>query len=125
MKIFDLKGISKRYAMSAALYRRVARSQKMPGLDFSEAALRELHAFESRGVGSVDKSKNGFAYGKWAVDLSVSMCIEDLMKGDFCKAEFLQTRIQKLHNKKKLEAIQPPPFFPHADKLKEIKEKNT
>ena len=114
MKIFKLKGVSKNYALRAAQYRRVARAQKVAGLAFDESALRELHDWESRGIGGVDKSRNGFAYGKWCVDLSVSMWIEDILKGNFCKAEFLETRIQKLHNTKKLETIIPKPFFPHA-----------
>ena len=119
MKLFKLKGVSKKYALRAAHYRRAARGQDMVGLAFDETALRELHDWESRGVGSVDKSKNGFAYGKWCVDLSVSMWVEDLLKGDFCKSEFLGTRIQKLHNTKKLEAVIASPFFPHAISLKE------
>jgi hypothetical protein len=119
MKLFKLKGISKKYALRAAQYRRVARGQAVAGLAFTEDALRELHDWESRGIGSVDKSRNGFAYGKWCVDLSVSMWVEDLMKGDFCKAEFLETRLQKLHNTKKLEAVIANPFFPHAIALEE------
>jgi len=113
MKLLKLNGISKKYALRAAHYRRTAKSQRVAGLDFSEAALRELFDWESRGIGGVDKGKNGYAYGKWCVDLSVAMWVEDILKGDFCKAEFLQTRIQKLHNKKKLEAVISPPFFPY------------
>lgn len=113
MKLFTLSGISKKYALRAANYRRSARSQGVRGLDFSEASLRGLHAWESRGVGKVDKSKNGYAYGKWIVDLSVSMWVEDLRAGNVCKHEFLQTRIQKLHNEAKLQAVIPAPFFPH------------
>ncbi len=113
MKLFKLNGVSKKYALRAALYRRVAKSQKNKGFVFDEKALREMHDWESRGVGNVDKQKNGFAYGKWCVDLSVAMWVEDLNKGDFCKAEFLQTRIQKLHNTKKLENIFANTFFPY------------
>lgn len=111
--MLKLNGISKKYALRAAHYRRTAKSQRVAGLDFSEAALRELFDWESRGVGGVDKGRNGYAYGKWCVDLSVAMWVEDILKGDFCKSEFLQTRIQKLHNKKKLEAVIGPPFFPY------------
>lgn len=129
MKLFKLSGISKRYALRAAHYRRTAKSQRVSGLDFDEAALRELYEWESRGIGNVDKKKNGYAYGKWCVDLSVAMWIEDLLKGDVIKQEFLQTRIQKLHNEKKLESVVAAPFFPHAIALAEkknyIKEKNT
>jgi hypothetical protein len=119
MKLFKLNGISKKYAMRAAHYRRTAKGQGVAGLEFSEAALRELLNWESRGIGGVDKGKNGYAYGKWCVDLSVAMWVENLQKGDVCKAEFLQTRIQKLHNKKKLEAIIPGAFFPYATTLEE------
>lgn len=118
MKRFNLKGVSKTYALRAAHYRRCAKNQGVTGLDFSETALRELHAWESRGEGSVDKSKNGFAYGKWCIDLSVAMWVEDLKKGDFCKVEFLRTRIQKLHNTKKIEAIIAGAFFPYDLKEK-------
>jgi len=114
MKLFNLHGIPKKYALRAAQYRRVAKSQNVNGLDFNELALRNLYAWESRGEGSVDKSRNGFAYGKWCVDLSVSMWIEGIESGDFCKAEFLHTRLQKLHNQKKLErVVVRKPFFPY------------
>lgn len=105
MKLFKLKGISKTYALRAAHYRRCAKNQGINGLNFNEVALRELHSWESKGEGSMDKSKNGFAYGKWCVDLSVAMWVEDIKNGNFCKAEFLETRIQKLHNTKKLETV--------------------
>jgi len=119
MKLFKLNGISKKYALRAAHYRRVARSQNVSGLDFSEKALRDLFDWESRGEGRVDKSRNGFAYGKWCVDLSVSMWVEGIISGDFCKAEFLQTRLQKLHNQSKLEKIVvTQAFFPYAKGLK-------
>lgn len=111
MKLFRLKGISKRYALSAAKYRRCAR-RNIDGLDFSEYALRQLHEYESTGNGiKPEKSKNGYAYGKWLVDLSVSMWIEDIQAGNFCKAEFLSTAIDRIHNRKKLEEIIPGSFF--------------
>ena len=110
MKVFRLKGISKKYAMRAAYYRRVARSH-MSGLDFSEEALRALHAKESRGVGSVDKAVNGYAYGKWLIDLSVAMWVEDIQSGNACKAEFLKTAIQRLHNSQKLKLVLAGPLF--------------
>ncbi len=106
MRLFKLRGISKKYAAACAHYRRVARQQGLPGLDFSEASLRELFAWESRGEGGVDKRKNGFAYGKWVVDLSVSMWIEDIKAGNAMKAEFLSTPLQRLHNTRKLATVQ-------------------
>jgi len=103
MKLFKLKGITKKYALRAAHYRRVARKH-IPGLDFSENALRALFIYESTGKGNVDKN-NGYSYGKFLVDLSVSMWIEDIKAGNACKAEFLSTRLEKLHNTKKLELV--------------------
>jgi hypothetical protein len=118
MKLFKLHGIPRKYALRAAHYRRVAKNQNVSGLDFSEKALRDLFAWESRGEGNVDKSRNGFAYGKWCVDLSVSMWVEGISSGDFCKAEFLRTRLQKLHNQSKLEKIVVrQAFFPYSKGL--------
>lgn len=118
MKLFNLHGIPKKYALRAAHYRRVARSQNVSGLDFSEKALRDLFVWESRGEGSADKSRNGFAYGKWCVDLSVAMWVESISSGDFCKSEFLQTPLQRLHNQSKLEKIVvTQPFFPYSKGL--------
>lgn len=105
MKLFKLQGISKKYAMNAAHYRRAARKQ-VPGLDFSEYSLRQLHEYESCGSGcKPNKSVNGFAYGKWVIDMTVSMWEEDIKAGNTCKAEFLSTPIERLHNTKKLKNI--------------------
>jgi len=118
MKLFKLHGIPRKYALRAAHYRRVAKGQNVSELDFSEKALRDLFAWESRGEGNADKSRNGFAYGKWCVDLSVSMWVEGISSGDFCKAEFLRTRLQKLHNQSKLEKIVVrQAFFPYSKGL--------
>ena len=110
MRIMRLKGISKKYALRAAHYRRVARTLSSE-LDFSEKALRELHAWESSGVGGVDKAKNGYAYGKWLVDLNTSMWIEDIQAGHACKAEFLSTPLERLHNTSKLGGVVAGVFF--------------
>ena len=110
MTLFQLKGISRKYAAKAAHYRRVARSN-IQGLDFSEQSLRELYDWESRGIGRVDKARNGFAYGKWIVDLSVSMWIEDILAGNACKAEFLTTAIERIHNESKLKNVVATPLF--------------
>jgi hypothetical protein len=106
VKIFKLKGLSKKYALRAAMYRRSARLQGSIGLlDYSEQALRELHLWESTGVGGVDKGRNGYAYGKWLVDITVKAWVEDIQAGDACKAEFLTTALQRLHNTSKLQHV--------------------
>ena len=110
MKLFRLKGVSRKYAATAAHYRRVARTHAN-GLDFSEKALMELHEWESRGLGKIDKAQNGYAYGKWIVDLSVSMWVEDICAGNACKAEFLTTAIERIHNKSKLKNVVATPLF--------------
>ena len=117
MKTFKLHGISKRYACRAALYRRTARAQ-IAGLDYSEAALRQLHDWESRGIGKVDKGRNGYAYGKWVVDLAVAMWVEDIQRGDAVKAEFLSTPLERLHNRSKLSNVQAATFFPYAERAR-------
>jgi len=121
VKLFTLPRVSPRYALRAALYRRVARGQGVTGLDFSEAALRQLYDFESRGIGSVDKARNGYAYGKWCVDLSVSMWVEDIQAGNACKAEFLQTAIQRIHNADKLKNMIAGEFFPWRQEIADYK----
>lgn len=114
MKPYRLKGISKRYAAKAAMYRRYAKSQGGLGaLRFTQVELLELFNYESHGIGSVDKKTNGFAYGKWVRDLTVSMMIEDIRNGDMCKIEFLGTAIQRIHNKTVLSSVPAGTFFPH------------
>jgi hypothetical protein len=106
MKIFTLKGLSKQYALRAALYRRTARAQgPATKWDFSETALRDLHLWESTGRGGADKASNGYAYGKWAVDITVKAWVEDIQAGDACKAEYLSTALQRVHNSAKLRNI--------------------
>lgn len=39
------------------------------------------------------------------VDLCVSMWVEDIQAGNACKAEFLKTAIERLHNTNKLQNI--------------------
>lgn len=118
MKILNRKIVSKKYAVKAALYRRLARKSGM-SLDYSLDALLELHDFESRGVGdsfSVIKKTNGYAYGKWLRDIDVAQITEGISSGDFCKAEFLSTPIERLHNKTFLATIPSPVWFPYSDR---------
>lgn len=113
MKLFKHSRITKKYALAAVNYRRVARrSGHMDQLKFGLAELEALYDYETFGIGSVDKKTNGYTYGKWLVDLSVSMWIEDIKRGDAVKWEFISTPITRLQYEKKLEAIIPGRWFP-------------
>lgn len=103
MKLFHKKkvGVSKAYALKAVLYRRLAR--KMGGSQtFSQDDLFELYKFESTGVADRSfaqmKQHNGYAYGKWLRDIDCSSIVEAIGSGEFCKIEFLQTAIERVHN---------------------------
>ena len=81
MKLFRKRqvGVTKHYALKAALYRRLAK--KMGGThSFTKSDLLEVFIYESTGVGSrtmpaMSKS-NGFAYGKWLRDIDCSTMVE-------------------------------------------------
>ena len=99
MKIWKYK-ISKKFALKASLWRRIAKSHTNSHT-FSYHDLLELYDKESRGIGrSFDSMKedNGFAYGKWLRDLALVMMVEDVQSGDFAKIEFIDTTIQRIHN---------------------------
>lgn len=94
MKIIKLdRKISKKYLRLASVYRRFA-GRNEP-LDFSKEALIECYEHETHGkevksyYGKEAHKNNGYIYGKWAKDVSVAMWIEDIQKGDACKAEFI------------------------------------
>ena len=79
--------------------------------------LIELYRYETFGEKSRSfdemKKTNGFAYGKWLRDIDVANIIEDVKSRLFCKAEFLDTALQRLHNKKFLNSIPAPKWFPN------------
>lgn len=120
MKIFKHKFVTKKFALRAAAYRRAARSMLPRGQEkytFSTMDLVELFLLESKGQGCSFhemKARNGFAYGKWVRDLSVSMMVEDITRGDACKAEFLSSPIQRLHNEPVLRGVVAGTWFPFA-----------
>jgi hypothetical protein len=80
---------------------------------FTKKELTELYLYESKGIGKVDKLTNGFAYGKWARDLDVSMIIEDVVNGYACKYEFLSTPIERIHNTAIFKNVISGEFFPY------------
>lgn len=79
-----IKGISRKYLRLAAAYRRFAGDQTQ--FSFTVEALIECHAHESSGAPA--SKNNGYVFGKWCKDLSVVQWIEDIKKGNACKAEF-------------------------------------
>lgn len=81
--MLKIPGISRKYLRLAAVYRRYAASSLY---DYSRAMLIECYNAETHG-GPVSKN-NGYAFGKWCKDLSVVQWIEDIRKGNACKAEF-------------------------------------
>lgn len=117
MKLFKHGVVTKRYAVKAALYRRIAKSQ-CNQFKYDEACLVEMFQYESLGIKdskSFDEMKkyNGYAYGKWVRDLDVVQMKTDIMSGDFCKYEFVNTALLRIHNKKILETIVSPTWFPY------------
>ena len=78
------KKLNRKYLRLASAYRRFAgRSEHF---DFSLTALQECYDKETYGTPA--SKNNGYLYGKWCKDISVATWIEDIVKGDFCKAEF-------------------------------------
>lgn len=116
MKIFSHRKITKHYACKAAMYRRQTRNMGSLYHTFTAEDLLEIFEFETYGKGtklfSALKTRNGYAYGKWLRDLDVSQMNADIHSGDFCKAEFLNTAIQRLHNSSMLRHIISPEWFP-------------
>lgn len=124
MNIFKHQLITKRYALKAALFRRLAKNSKQKNLSFTEQDLINLFNYETHGIGKIDERKNGFAYGKWIRDLSISMMIEDIQSGIFCKADFLDTVINKLHNNSILKMIMGKPFLKYEYTYKPLLKSN-
>ena len=108
MRPFKHKKITKRYAVKAALYRRLGRKAGC-SLDFSAKALLEMFEFESIGANGILfselRTRNGYAFGKWLRDIDVSQMCDDIRAGDFCKYEYLTTAIDRLHNAKLLAGV--------------------
>ncbi len=114
MKLFKHKTISKNYALKAALYRRIAKSMN-DNYDFSLHSLEELYHKETFGKGpsfNDIKYYNGYAYGKWLRDQQVSDMISDVKGGYFCKHEFLNNAIQRIHNTSILKDVVVSQLFP-------------
>jgi len=100
--------ISRKYLRLAAVYRRFA--GRSPHFDFSLESLVECYRHETYGEPS--SRKNGYVFGKWAKDISVVTWIEDILKGDACKAEFI-FGIDSWWAKPALENVIVPTWFPH------------
>lgn len=110
---------SRKYLAKAALYRRiVTKDNKNPNYAkesdaFSLEKLLELYEFESRGTVNGERGAklsyliqdNGYAYGKHLYDISVSQMIQDVKDGLFYKCEFMETDLERLHNKPILDDV--------------------
>lgn len=111
MKVFaensGHKILTKKYLRLAAVYRRFA--ERSPHYDFSMKSLIECFRHET--YGDKHASMNGYVHGKHLKDITVSMWIEDIYKGNFCKAEFL-TPLNKWWVAKTFDTIIPPIWFP-------------
>lgn len=70
--------VSRKYRRMAAVYRVFSRHWEHV-LDFSDAALQEMHDHESRGA-SV-RSENGYAVGKKYLNLTVTTWKQDIASG--------------------------------------------
>lgn len=85
--------IKKPYLRLSSVYRRFAGRNE--NLDFSKEALLECYLHESRGLsvkkyyGKESHKNNGYIFGKWQKDISITTWKEDILAGYFCKAEFI------------------------------------
>jgi hypothetical protein len=78
------KFLSKKYLRLAATYRRCAGRDKH--FDFSLASLIECFIHESKGLPA--SKNNGYVFGKWNKDITISTWKEDIRAGLFAKFEF-------------------------------------
>lgn len=102
------KKFSKKYLRRASVYRRAA--GRNSGMDFSFEALEACFDKESIGKPCHDRN-NGFLFGKWALDISITTWIEDIEAGHFCKADFY-TPITRWYAEPALQNVIPPTWFP-------------
>lgn len=105
------KRLTRKYLRVAAVYRRFAgRSEHY---DFSFEMLQECYDHETHG--KKPSKMNGYVFGKWAKDISVVTWIEDIKKGDACKAEFI-FGIDSWWAKPALQNVQVPIWFPYEER---------
>jgi len=102
------KPLTKKYLRMASIYRRFA--GRNSGFDFSLKALLDCYNFESSGIKA--QKNNGYVYGKWAKDISVTTWREDILAGYFCKYEFY-TPCNKWWAEPALESLIVPAWFPY------------
>jgi hypothetical protein len=98
--------LSRKYVRLASVYRRFA--ERSPHFDFSLHSLIECFNHESRGTPV--SSHNGYKHGKWMKDITVAQWIEDIGRGDMCKAEFL-TPLNRWWATKALSNVVAAPLF--------------
>lgn len=127
MKRFSRKiGVSKKFALKASLYRRLAKRHTIQSKvwTYTKDDLIELFDFESTGETTRRfdemKTNNGFALGKWLRDIDCASYLEGIAQGDFCKAEFLGTAIERIHNSEMLGHVIVPPWFPYMKENRSV-----
>lgn len=109
--MLKMSGISRKYLRLAAVYRRYAGPNT--GFSFTKEMLKECYNHETHG-GSASKH-NGFVFGKWCKDLSVVQWVEDVRKGNACKAEFYTPKDQWWAEPALKNVVVGPAFFPFSD----------
>lgn len=91
MKILKSK-MSRNFLAAAWAYRRAARNHgKQDGFTLADLlAIYNYETFGKKKFSEPDKVANGFAYGKWLMDLTVSMWKEELAEGRFGRYELME-----------------------------------
>lgn len=124
MKLFHKRtvGVSKKYAVKAALFRRLASNmgdKHSPA--FSRENLIAHYQYESLGGTEPDKKTNGYAAGKFMFDITVSNIIESIKAGEFLACEFTCTAINRLHYTQALADVHvDPKVFFAGDRIREL-----
>ena len=108
MKVLKIRGVSRKYLRLARVYRQFAQSGS-DFFDFSKDALIECYKHETYGIQAAPL--NGYCYGKWLKDLTVSMWVSDIRDGNFCKGEFI-TPSNSWWAKDALSRVMPATMFP-------------
>lgn len=101
------KKYSRNFLIAASAYRKCSNKE----LDFSEKALKEQYEYETYGGVKPNTSINGFTYGKFALDVTISEMKNDYLNGMFTKAELLDK--SPFFIRKIIKKFNPITFFPY------------
>jgi hypothetical protein len=116
VKILKTK-MSRNFLAAAWAYRKAARGHGfMNGFSLTElSAMFNYETYGKKKFPEPDKSVNGFAYGKWLMDLTVAMWKEELKTGLFGRLELMQgtaTHYKKILADKNFGPAFPVAFYP-------------